>query len=119
MLRKRMIINVAAAASIYLLSGCSTSGPTAIDPVNGNNNGGNTTTSSINDLKFSKVSEDKQSQYNNLISQNAVNESAKAQAATGSGGTTAAAPSAVATAPMVATAGDAKMASGMAAYPMN
>jgi hypothetical protein len=114
MLRKRMIINVAAAASIYILSGCSASGLTTVDPGTGNTN--TTTQSPASDLKFSKVSEDKKSQYNTLIAQNAVNESATA------GGTTSntAAPSAPsAIAPMVAVAGDAKMAAGVAAYPMN
>jgi hypothetical protein len=110
MLSRKMVSHVTVAATILILSGCSTAGINNIDPNGNNTNNVNNNTGS--GLTFSKVSEDKKSQYNNLITQNAVavNESATAPSA----GATA-----PASAPMVAVAGDAKMASGISAYPMS
>lgn len=114
MFSKQFVSKVTVAATIFILSGCSTAGPNNIYPAPVSNNTNNQP--SLTDLKFSKVSEQKKSEYNALITQNAVNESATAGATSSA---TAPAPASAPMAPMVAVAGDAKMSAGMGAYPMS
>jgi len=112
MFSKKIKAGITLASTILVLTGCSTQALNTVNPTPGTNT--TVTQSPINDLKFFKVSDENKSQYNNLISQNAV-----AAETSGKGTAGVSAPTATSSPmPMVAVAGDAKMAGGSASYPM-